>query len=222
VDSGLASKLFSTKVVWIVTLAAIALLAYMGVYAYQRYQALAITETVTNAKPDAKQANRPAPRQASTNEIISAHLFGKEKAKAVAMQPVQAPKTSLKLTLNGILASSNPKYARAVIMVEGGKSRSYALGETIDDTDARLDKIYKDYVLLARNGKYERLVLEKAQKELDENVQKLGDLIRANRERQAQGGNSQEPQLITPNSEKVYIDSQGRIRKSTSEKFFDG
>jgi general secretion pathway protein C len=93
--------------------------------------------------------------------LIGSHLFGEAAEQpAVAAAPVvDAPDTTLSLTLTGILATSeegNP-HASAVI-ASGNEGKAYYVGQTIDRADgATLHSVYADRVLLDRNGRIETL-----------------------------------------------------------------
>ena len=91
--------------------------------------------------------------------IVAAHLFGEpEKTK----QDVdQAPKTKLKLSLLGVLATDNDSYARALIQVQSKKMRTYSVGDVIEGTDAALHKVESQRVILDRKGKFESLVMQR-------------------------------------------------------------
>ncbi len=60
------------------------------------------------------------------------------------------------LKLTGTLATDNPRNGMAIIR-EQGKSHAYAVGESIDG--ASLAQVYKDHVILERNGAFESLSL---------------------------------------------------------------
>lgn len=93
--------------------------------------------------------------------LASLHLFGEAKPEARTQQaaaPIDAPETTLNVTLRGILFNPNPEHARAIIAVPGEKDKDFAVGEELPG-GARIDQIYADRVMLLRNGRYETLRL---------------------------------------------------------------
>ncbi len=96
------------------------------------------------------------------NQIIAAHLFGRPEQKK---QPVQteAPKTRLNLSLTGVIASADPRYARAIIAAGSKPAKSYGVGDVLDKSDVKLHSIEANKVLLERNGKLESLAMARNQ-----------------------------------------------------------
>ncbi len=92
-------------------------------------------------------------------QIVAAHLFG------VAAQPKpvvqQAPETRLRLTLLGVVASNRDLRGRAVIASDAAPDRSYAIGDRISGTDAKLHSIEKDRVIIERGKRLEKLSLDR-------------------------------------------------------------
>lgn len=99
--------------------------------------------------------------QLELSGIRALNLFGKtqvEQAKA-PVQTVDAPKTRLRLTLTGVVASSDPERALAIIE-SGGSQDTYAVGDTIEKTKAELQQVLPDRVLLKYQGNTETLMLD--------------------------------------------------------------
>lgn len=99
-------------------------------------------------------------RQYSIEDIISAHLFG------LAAGPPKpdvstAPETKLRLSLAGLISSQNPRLARALIQVNSGQIKGYRIGDRIAGTDAQLQGVTSDKVLLNRNGNLESLAMKR-------------------------------------------------------------
>ena len=95
-------------------------------------------------------------------QIAAWHVFGvageaKPAPKAAA---VEAPDTSLKLTLRGVFASDEAGRARAIVGDPRGKEDHYAVGDPLPG-GAKLSEIYPDRIILERNGRYETLRLPK-------------------------------------------------------------
>lgn len=104
------------------------------------------------------------------NQIIAAHLFGRPEQKKEPVQTV-APKTRLNLALTGIIASANPKYARAIIASGTKPAKSYSIGDVLGKSDVKLHSIETNKVLLERNGKLESLAMARKQLRGTENAQ---------------------------------------------------
>lgn len=95
-------------------------------------------------------------------QISQWHLFGQaQKTAPVAKDKVtEAPDTRLNLKLKGVLASSNPVTARAIIADGKGIEDSYAVGKKLPG-NAILREIYADRVILEYRGRLETLRLPK-------------------------------------------------------------
>jgi type II secretory pathway component PulC len=92
------------------------------------------------------------------NDIVSANLFGDPNPKEVVEK---APKTTLDLTLQGILWATDSTQARAIIQSGVKSSELYSVGETIRGAGASVKEIRDGEVLLDRNGATESLPLLK-------------------------------------------------------------
>jgi general secretion pathway protein C len=134
------------------------------------YQLATLTWTlVPGSVPSIAPAPRPADRDgASTTDysvLIDSHLFGEspEQAPTVVPEVIDAPETTLSLTLKGIVSrEEDSNGGSAVISSSRGEDRRYQVGQTIDDADgATLHSVYADRVLLNRSGRLETLRLPK-------------------------------------------------------------
>jgi type II secretion system protein C len=108
--------------------------------------------------PQPASGNKAKPR-VDVQSIVSAHLFGASPSEAPAPEPEKAPETQLSLQLAGVLASNDAKLSRAIISADSGSAKSYAIGDTIEGTDARLQNVEPGRVLIERNGQLESLPL---------------------------------------------------------------
>ncbi len=110
------------------------------------------------------QAGAAAPReQLSIEPLLQAQLFGvynPEPVTPVAVDPVDAPDTNLRLTLRGIVADNTPEGSRALIESSPNDLKPYSVGMSVPG-NATLHAIHADRVLLKRNGRLETLRLEK-------------------------------------------------------------
>lgn len=101
-----------------------------------------------------------------TNDYASldrAHLFGDASGQpaAPAANVIDAPDTTLSVTLTGILANEEGNRGGAII-ASGSEQRAYDVGNDILDADgATLHSVYADRVLLNRRGQLETLRLPK-------------------------------------------------------------
>jgi len=98
----------------------------------------------------------------NVRQISQWHLFGEvQKTAPKAVEKVtNAPDTRLNLKLRGVLASSDPAFALAIIADGKGKEDAYALESKLPG-NAVLKEIYADRVILAYRGRMEALRLPK-------------------------------------------------------------
>ena len=89
--------------------------------------------------------------------IVNAHLFGSAAVEATG-DAASAPATSLRLTLAGTLAGSDPAQGWAIIGESAQNTRLYATGASITG-GARLREVYADRAILERGGRLEALLL---------------------------------------------------------------
>jgi general secretion pathway protein C len=100
--------------------------------------------------------------------LSSSHLFGeapKQPTTPVA-QPavVDAPDTTLSLTLTGIVAMGGEGTGQAIISSNRGEEHTYQVGQEIENANgATLNSVYADRVLLNRGDRVEALRLPKPQ-----------------------------------------------------------
>ncbi|NND00587.1 MAG: hypothetical protein HKN85_10435 [Gammaproteobacteria bacterium] len=142
-------------IVWAVALLllliALVKVSWSGYSQYQarqaNYQAQAVTAIAQSARPSYR-----------VNDIVSANLFGDPSPKPVVKK---APKTTLDLTLQGILWASDAGMARAIIRTGKKKSELYSVGENIKGAGASIKEIRYNEVLLNRKGATESLPLLK-------------------------------------------------------------
>ncbi|MBX2847704.1 MAG: hypothetical protein KTR16_05255 [Acidiferrobacterales bacterium] len=95
----------------------------------------------------------------NVNDIVSANLFG-DPSPAPVVQ-VAPKKTTLNLTLEGVLWSSDNLIGRAIIMSGKKAAILYSLGEEIQGAGAKVEEIRDNEVILNRNGALESLPLKK-------------------------------------------------------------
>ena len=107
--------------------------------------------------------NRPpatGTQRDNIGQLAMAHLFGNAEKEAVDTSKV-ATITRLNLTLRGVLAASDPKYAIAIIASgKNGKEEIYGIGDPLPG-NATLREVHPDHVILERSGQLEILKLAK-------------------------------------------------------------
>lgn len=94
------------------------------------------------------------------SDIVQAHLFGTA-AETAPDTEVEAPETKLQLDLMGLVASADDRLARAIIRVDGARVQPYAVGDSINGTDAAVHAVESRRVLLNRGGALESLLLKR-------------------------------------------------------------
>ena len=116
-------------------------------------------------------------------KIQQLNLFGNAAAKPAepVAEVTDAPETRLNLTLTGVVASSEQEAGTAIIENRGSQA-VYGLGEKIEDTNATLQKVYNDRVIIKNGVRNETLMLDGI------------DYDEANRRREMQARNRPEPQ----------------------------
>ena len=116
-------------------------------------------------------------------KIQQLNLFGNAAAKPAepVAEVTDAPETRLNLTLTGVVASSEQEAGTAIIENRGTQA-VYGLGEKIEGTNATLQKVYNDRVIIKNGVRNETLMLDGI------------DYDEANRRREMQARNRPEPQ----------------------------
>jgi len=107
-------------------------------------------------------ASAAAPR---LDSVAAMHLFGAPQAAPPAAAQINAPETSLNLTLRGLFAAARKESAFAIIAEGAGNERPYRIGAKLGG-GAVVHDILPDRVVLERSGRYETLRLPKERLEL--------------------------------------------------------
>jgi general secretion pathway protein C len=90
--------------------------------------------------------------------IVAAQLFGAIAADPSTQDPSGSPRSAANLRLAGTLATANPKTGFAIISGTG-PAQVYTVGASVGG--ASLYAVYRDHVMLSRNGILESLMLPK-------------------------------------------------------------
>lgn len=112
-------------------------------------------------KTEVASTNKPAVNVAA---LIRLNLFGKAESKTPVITKTNnadAPETRLNLVLAGIILSEDENLSRALIAGSNGKQKTYGVGETVDGSNAEIDEIHAEHIVLVRGGRYETLRLQK-------------------------------------------------------------
>lgn len=100
----------------------------------------------------------------SLSALTEHPLFGKadkqSPAAVVTQQVTEAPKTTLNVKLTGLVAIPANPQAGSAIIEHRGKEATYAVGDALEGTRAKLHQVLDDRVLLEQNGRYETLMLD--------------------------------------------------------------
>ena len=125
------------------------------------YQLATLTwALVPGSTPAAAPAPRPvdaggtAPATTDYSVLTGAHLFGHaaEQAEVAAPAVVDAPDTTLSLTLRGILSKEGDPNG-SVLIESRNEQKTYYVGQAIDGAEGtKLHSVYADRVLLDRGG----------------------------------------------------------------------
>jgi general secretion pathway protein C len=115
--------------------------------------------------PAAQNASSTAAPSQSYGALVAAHLFGeapKEPVQPLAQEVVDAPDTTLSLTLTGILSHEGDPNGQAIISSNRGQEKTYQIGQAVDNSNGTtLHSVYADRVLLNRGDRLETLRLPK-------------------------------------------------------------
>ena len=141
---------------------------------------LSATPTVSRAPVISSSSGKSGVNIAKIQQL---NLFGNAAAKPAepVAEVTDAPETRLNLTLTGVVASSEQEAGTAIIENRGSQA-VYGLGEKIEGTNATLQKVYNDRVIIKNGVRNETLMLDGI------------DYDEANRRREMQARNRPEPQ----------------------------
>lgn len=119
--------------------------------------------TVTSAPTGNQTTQSQSTQRANIQKITNLYLFGQENAPKVEA-PVEvvvedAPETRLNLTLTGAVSSSENEGGAAIIENKG-KQNTYGIGEKIDGTNAFVQQVLNDRIIIKNGPKLETLMLD--------------------------------------------------------------
>ncbi|MCZ8530353.1 type II secretion system protein GspC [Alteromonas sp. PRIM-21] len=119
---------------------------------------LSATPTVSRAPVISSSSGKSGVNIAKIQQL---NLFGNAAAKPAepVAEVTDAPETRLNLTLTGVVASSEQKAGTAIIENRGSQA-VYGLGDKIEGTNATLQKVYNDRVIIKNGVRNETLMLD--------------------------------------------------------------
>ena len=135
------------------------------------------------------------------SELKRLNLFGnasEEPATVVEQAVTEAPETKLNLTLTGVVSSSSPKLGAAIIQ-RNNVQNTYGIGDKIDGTNATLDEIYVDRVIIKNRLVRETLMLDGI------------DFDEANKQQQRQAQSRQAQTANSPSTPNTQVARTQRI-----------
>ena len=143
---------------------------------------LSATPTVSRAPVISSSSGQNGVNIAKIQQL---NLFGNAAAKPAepVAEVTDAPETRLNLTLTGVVASSEQEAGTAIIENRGSQT-VYGLGEKIEGTNATLQKVYNDRVIIKNGVRNETLMLDGI------------DYDEANRRREMQARNRPDPEEL--------------------------
>ena len=155
------SKLPQRKMTQVVILLLMTYIAYL--FAQITWLAMPQHNNTAKLPISASQSTATSSKKMNIDGIKTLNLFGnfdQQDVEPVAEDIVEdAPETRLKLTLSGVVASTNKDTAAAIIE-SSGKQETYGIGDNIKGTRAVLDNVFKDRVILKVSGTLETLMLD--------------------------------------------------------------
>ena len=147
------------------TMTATVLLAYqLSIMIWQIIPLPAQDRTNQLATMPVRQIENQGPTASQkTAQIASRHLFGQVLKEKVVVAPVQvqdAPESTLNYKVRGIYYSAEKALSSVILQKDSSNTNFYRLGEEIDN-GIYIEQINLDYILISRQGRLEKLLLEK-------------------------------------------------------------
>ena len=170
-------KLFSNqRLVFIITLLLTLPLAYqLSILIWKFVPQPVIEEREIPVVPRAGNdvAQRELTAQQKSAQIASQQLFGSALQAPIKQAAAvrDAPTSTLKYKLRGIYYSQDQALASVILQKDANNNKFYRLGDEVD-RDIFIDRIQADHILISRNGRIEKLVLEKPTADLSGKAQK--------------------------------------------------
>lgn len=156
--------LTDNRLIFITTLMLVIILAYQLSVLVWQIIPLPAEEEVTWMDTSSSNVAEVSSLSSSqkSRQIASNYLFGRViKESAVApVKVLDAPESSLNYKLRGIYFSTDKGLASVILQIGNSKTNYYRLGDEIDNK-IYIDQINADHILISRQGRLEKLLLEK-------------------------------------------------------------
>jgi len=171
--------LVDQRLITIVTLILVALLAYqisLLIWQVVPQPDLKPYAARLSQPQNTKETGKSLSTQQKVQEIARANLFGKvyqQTSKPVEVK--DAPKSTLNYKIRGIYYSEDQALASVILQKGAQKTLFYRLGDEVD-RNIYIDQIQPDHVLISRNGRLEKLVLEKPKADMNKALASRGNL----------------------------------------------
>lgn len=119
--------------------------------------------TISSSTPVAA-VNASQPVTVLVQDLTRYALFGQFNPTPTTQAPVavvaEAPKTQLNVKLTGLVSTPGRPETGSAIIEQRGAEATYAVGDVIEGTRAKLHQVLDDRVLLELNGRFETLMLD--------------------------------------------------------------
>ncbi len=162
VKPGAESLLGGRRGPFLVFLGLVVLIAYLAARLSWQFMAPGATAGPATASISTPRTAGSQNGHNPASQIQSAHLFGVSQQSATTQAAVNAPKTSLDLTLLGVAAGPEQFPSQAIIANGSNQDQhTYSIGATLPG-GAVIRNIEADRVVIAHNGRLESLPLPKA------------------------------------------------------------
>lgn len=138
-------------------------------------------------------------------QIRAQHLFGQVVRETKVVQPVavqDAPESNLNYKIRGIYYSEEKSLASVILQKDSNTSNFYRLGDEIDN-GIYIDQINQDHILISRQGRLEKLLLEKP----------TADLKRATFSRRSAAPSSSSASRVLQSYKRRYADNPLALAK---------
>ena len=145
----------------VVALLVIFLLSYAAELTWRLWPQPTSNNTVVNMASGQPAKSKGTNSRLNLADIKRLNLFGDYNAVPVVETTVtvDAPVTRLSLKLTGVVAST-AKGQGAAIIENKSKQQTYGIGEKIEGTNASLEEVYADRVIIKNGGANETLMLD--------------------------------------------------------------
>jgi len=176
--------LTNNRLIFVTTALLTVLLAYQ--LSLLVWQIIPLPVETENTWFDQSSDNKAVVQSLSTrqkiNQISNSHLFGRVITEKVVAAPVEvqdAPKSSLNYKVRGIYFSTDKALASVILQQNNKVTNFYRLGDEIA-SNIFIDRINEDHILISRQGRLEKLELEKPKAKLNVASRSTGNLTANN------------------------------------------